>query len=166
MSENLDEKNEIVQQTEKMMVKWKSKRGALIMALHEVQGAFGFVPWEAMEVVARELKVPMARIYSILTFYNYFKLKAPGKVIISICDGTACHIKGAPSVQEAFEKELGILAGESTDDGLFHLQVVRCLGCCGLAPVVVINGKTYGKVTALDVPKMILEWREQVKTEA
>ena len=130
------------------------------MALHEIQGAFGYVPWCSMEVVAEELKIPMAQIYSVLTFYNHFKLNPPGKVVISICDGTACHIKGSQSVIDAFESELGVKAGITTDDGLFYIQVVRCLGCCGLAPVVVVNGKTYGRVTPLEVPKIIAEWRE------
>ena len=161
-----EDKIKIQEETKKMMVKWKTKRGSLIMALHEIQGAFGYVPWCSMEVVAEELKIPMAQIYSVLTFYNHFKLNPPGKVVISICDGTACHIKGGQSVIEAFESELGVKAGITTDDGLFYIQVVRCLGCCGLAPVVVVNGKTYGRVTPLDVPKIIAEWRETMATQA
>ena len=160
-----EDKAKIQEDTRKMLVKWKTKRGALIMALHEIQGAFGYVPWDAMEVVSEELKIPMAQIYSVLTFYNHFKLTAPGKVVISICDGTACHIKGGQSVIEAFEKELGVKAGVTTDDGLFYIQIVRCLGCCGLAPVVVVNGKTYGRVTPLDAPKIIKEWRETMAKE-
>ena len=160
-----EDKAKIQEDTRKMLVKWKTKRGSLIMALHEIQGAFGYVPWDSMEVVAEELKIPMAQIYSVLTFYNHFKLKAPGKVVISICDGTACHIKGGQSVIEAFEKELGVPAGTTTDDGLFYIQIVRCLGCCGLAPVVVVNGKTYGRVTPLDAPKIIKEWRETMAKE-
>ena len=155
-----EDKVKIQEDTRKMMVKWKSKRGSLIMALHEVQNAFGYVPWDAMEIVATELQIPMAQIYSVLTFYNHFKLKAPGKVVISICDGTACHIKGGPAVIEAFKKNLGVQEGETTADGLFYIQIVRCLGCCGLAPVVVINGKTYGKVRPEQVPEIIAEWRE------
>lgn len=155
-----EDKVKIQEDTCKMMVKWKSKRGSLIMALHEVQNAFGYVPWDAMEIVAAELQIPMAQIYSVLTFYNHFKLKAPGKVVISICDGTACHIKGGPAVIEAFKKNLGVQEGETTADGLFYIQIVRCLGCCGLAPVVVINGKTYGKVRPEQVPEIIAEWRE------
>ena len=155
-----EDKVKIQEDTRKMMVKWKSKRGSLIMALHEVQNAFGYVPWDAMEIVAAELQIPMAQIYSVLTFYNHFKLKAPGKVVISICDGTACHIKGGQAVIEAFKKNLGVQEGETTADGLFYIQIVRCLGCCGLAPVVVINGKTYGKVRPEQVPEIIAEWRE------
>ena len=161
-----EDKTKIQEETKKMMVKWKSKRGSLIMALHEIQGAFGYVPWCSMEVVAEELKIPMAQIYSVLTFYNHFKLNPPGKVVISICDGTACHIKGSQSVIDTFESELGVKAGITTDDGLFYIQVVRCLGCCGLAPVVVVNGKTYGRVTPLEVPKIIAEWRETMAKQA
>ena len=160
-----EDKAKIQEDTRQMLVKWKTKRGSLIMALHEIQGAFGYVPWDAMEVVSEELKIPMAQIYSVLTFYNHFKLTAPGKVVISICDGTACHIKGGQSVIEAFEKELGVKAGVTTPDGLFYIQIVRCLGCCGLAPVVVVNGKTYGRVTPLDAPKIIKEWRETMAKE-
>ncbi len=159
-------KTEIEEKTAEVVKKWVGKRGSLIMALHEVQGAFGYVPWEAMAVVSEKMEIPVAQIYGVLTFYNFFKLKAPGKVIISMCDGTACHIKGAPAVISEFEKELKIKAGDSTDDGLFHLQVVRCLGCCGLAPVGVVNGKTYGRMKPEDVPAIIQEWRENMKEEA
>ena len=157
---------EIMENTEREKVllilkKWKPKRGALIMALHEIQGVFGYVPWEAALLAAQQLNTPVARLYEVLTFYNYFKLKTPGKYIISICDGTACHIKGGNCVLQAFEECLGVPAGNTTKDGLFFIQVVRCLGCCGLAPVVVINGKTYGKVEAAQVPQIIAEWRKK-----
>ncbi len=154
--------NETKEKVEKLLVKWKSKRGSLIMALHEIQGVFGFVPWSAVEIVSRELNIPVSQIYAVLTFYNYFKLSAPGKVIISLCDGTACHIKGAPSLIDAIYNCLGIKDGETTADGVFHLQIVRCLGCCGLAPVVVVNGKTYRKVVPADIPKIIAEWRSSI----
>ena len=143
--------------------KWANKRGPLIMALHEVQNMLGYVPWEAAEIVATELDVHLARVYEVLSFYIYFKLELPGKVVISICDGTACHIKGGEDLVAVFEKALKIQRGTTTPDGLFHLQIVRCLGCCGLAPVVVVNGKTYGKVTAAGIPKIIEEWQEKVK---
>ena len=153
---------------EKAVRKWKNKRGALIMALHEIQGLRGYVPWESAKAVAAELEVPLAQIYGVLTFYNYFKLESPGKVIISICDGTACHIKGSGPVIDGFAQTLGIRPGETTPDKVFHLQIVRCLGCCGLAPVVVVNGKTYGKVAPGDICNIVAEWRKKVEegTEA
>lgn len=127
--------------------KWRNKRGSLIMALHEIQDRYGYVPREVSLQLSQLMDVPLARIYEVITFYNYFKLEAPGKYIISVCMGTACYLKGAQDLIAAFEDQLGINNGESTEDGLFHLQEVRCVGCCGLAPVVVVNGKTYSKMT-------------------
>jgi NADH-quinone oxidoreductase subunit E len=145
--------------------KWAKKRGSLIMMLHEIQNQRGFVPREAALELAKAADVPLARIYEVLTFYNYFKITAPGKAVISICTGTACHLKGAPEVLGAFRDELEIEEGQTTPDGVFHLQCVRCVGCCGLAPAVVINGKTYGKVKPADVRGMLAEWREKVAAE-
>jgi NADH-quinone oxidoreductase subunit E len=126
--------------------KWKNKRGSLIMALHDLQGRLGYVPREQAMKLGRELDVPLARIYEVVTFYNYFKAKAPGKYIISVCTGTACHIKGTKQLLAGLEAELNIQEGESTPDHEYHLQGVRCLGCCGLAPLVSVNGKVYGKL--------------------
>jgi NADH-quinone oxidoreductase subunit E len=126
--------------------KWKKKRGSLIMALHDLQGRLGFVPRESAMKLGRAMDVPLARIYEVVTFYNYFKLEAPGKYIISVCTGTACHIKGSGELLKGLEKELGISEGESTADKEYHLQAVRCLGCCGLAPLASVNGKVYGKL--------------------
>lgn len=140
--------------------KWKGKRGSLIMALHEIQNQMGYVPREATMEISSQMDVPLARIYEVLTFYNYFKLEAPGKAVISICTGTACYLKGAPALVEEFKKDLGIDIGETTPDGIFHLQCVRCVGCCGLAPVVSVNGKIYGKLKPSDIKPIIAEWRE------
>ncbi len=146
--------------------KWQKKRGALIMMLHEIQDKRGFVPRELALDLARRVDVPLAKIYEVLTFYNYFKLKAPGKAVISVCTGTACHLKGAPELLEAFSEQLGIEEGQTTEDGAFHLQSVRCVGCCGLAPVVVVNGKTYGKLRPEGVGAIIAEWRERFADQA
>lgn len=142
--------------------KWRKKRGSLIMALHEIQSVKGYVPWEDAVEIANGMGVPLARIYEVLTFYNFFKLEAPGKAVISVCTGTACYLKGNDKVLEEFKKELGINEGESTEDRMFHLQVVRCVGCCGLAPVCVVNGKTYGRVT----PGRCLEYFERMAQQA
>ena len=130
--------------------KWKKKRGSLIMALHELQGRLGYVPRESAMKLGREMGIPLANIYEVLTFYNYFKLESPGKYIISVCTGTACHIKGSPKLLHGVEDELGIKEGESTPDSEYHLQGVRCLGCCGLAPLASVNGKVYGKQDVTD----------------
>jgi len=155
--------------------KWKKKRGSLIMALHDLQGRLGFVPREQAMKLGREMGVPLARIYEVVTFYNYFKLEAPGKYIISVCTGTACHIKGADQLLKGIEKELGIHEGQSTPDKEYHLQGVRCLGCCGLAPLASVNGKVYGKLNVseshyviervqIDKP-MIVAHEEEAVTE-
>jgi NADH-quinone oxidoreductase subunit E len=130
--------------------KWKKKRGSLIMALHDLQGRMGFVPRESAMKLGRAMDVPLARIYEVVTFYNYFKTEAPGKYIISVCTGTACHIKGSKNLLEGLQKELKIHEGESTPDKEYHLEGVRCLGCCGLAPLVSVNGKVYGKLDTMN----------------
>lgn len=145
--------------------KWRKKRGSLIMALHEIQGIKGYVPWEDAVEIAVGMGIPLARIYEVLTFYNFFKLEAPGKAVISVCTGTACYLKGNDKVLEEFKKELGIGEGESTEDRMFHLQCVRCVGCCGLAPVCVVNGKTYGRVTPTDVRGILEEWRNKLSED-
>ena len=145
--------------------KWRKKRGSLIMALHEIQDIKGYVPWEDALAIAEGLNVPLARIYEVLTFYNFFKLEAPGKAVISVCTGTACYLKGNDKVLEEFKKELGINEGESTADKMFHLQCVRCVGCCGLAPVCVVNSKTYGRVTPGDVRNILEEWKTKLAEE-
>jgi len=165
MAENNSEEEKYKEGTIEAVKKWKLKRGSLIMALHEIQGTFGYIPWASARTVADEMGIPLARIYEVLTFYNYFKIEKPGKYIISVCDGTACHLKGSQNVLKAYQDELGIKAGESTSDRLFHLQIVRCLGCCGLAPVSTVNGKTYSKVTPGDVKNIIAEWRKNAAEE-
>lgn len=131
--------------------RWKDKRGSLIMALHDLQSRFGYVPREAALELGKNLNVPLARIYEVVTFYNYFKLEAPGRNIISVCMGTACYLKGAPEIVAKLSEKLGVKPGETTPDKQFHLQQVRCIGCCGLAPVVTVNEKVLAKVKAADV---------------
>lgn len=146
--------------TAKTLKRWKDKRGSLIMALHEIQDQQGYVPRESAFALAESMDVPLARIYEVLTFYNYFKLTPPGKAVVSVCTGTACYLKGAGTLVKTFKQELSIETEETTSDGLFYLQTVRCVGCCGLAPVVVVNGKTYGKVKPEQVKQIIGEWQD------
>ena len=126
--------------------RWKDKRGSLIMALHDLQNRFGYVPREQALALAPKLGVPLARIYEVVTFYNYFKTEAPGKQVISVCMGTACYLKGAPAIVANISKQLGIKPGETTPDKEFHLQEVRCVGCCGLALVVMVNDHVHAKL--------------------
>lgn len=119
-----------------------------------------YISVEAMREVAEILDIPQSRVYSVATFYKALSLVPLGKNVIRICNGTACNIRGAPKILKAFEDELGIKNGETTEDGLFTIQLVNCLGACALAPVVTINDQVYGKVKIKDIPGIIEEVRE------
>lgn len=142
---------------------WKYKKGSLIMILHAVQDYYGFVPQEICFTLAKELKIPLARIYEVLTFYNYFKLKPVAKYKISVCMGTACYLKGSPDNLQTIKEALNIEEGETSEDGLFTLETIRCYGCCGLAPVISINGEIYGKVDKQKMLDILNEYREKAK---
>ncbi|MFW5859418.1 MAG: NAD(P)H-dependent oxidoreductase subunit E [Planctomycetota bacterium] len=144
---------------------WKDRPGSLIMALHQVQDRLGYVPRQAALDLAAGMGVPLARIYEVTTFYSFFKLESPGRAIISVCTGTACHLKGAPDLLGCFCELLGVSPGNTTDDGCFHLQGVRCVGCCGLAPVVTVRDRTYGKVTPGQIHGIIEDWRALLAQE-
>lgn len=140
---------------------WKDEEGNLIMMLHEIQNRIGFVPREATLLLAEETGVPVARVYEVLTFYHYFKLVAPGKNNIILCNGTACYLKGVERILNELERRLGIKDGETTKDRLFHIETVRCVGCCGMAPVLVVNGKTIGKSVPTDVAGLVENIRKE-----
>lgn len=148
---------------EQVIEKHKGDPGALIQVLHYVQERLGYVPRDVQVRVAEKLGVSLSDVYGVLTFYSFFREKPRGKYIISSCQGTACYVRGAPEVLARLEKELGIGAGDSTDDGMFTLEVVRCLGACGLAPVLTVNKETYGRMSADRVPSVLNLYR--VKTE-
>ena len=135
----------------KAVQKWQKKPGSLIMALHEIQSRYGYVPREVSMEVAQLMNVPLARIYEVLTFYNYFRIDPPGKHNVAVCLGTACYLKGSAAVQTAITKALPLGKDGTTADREFHVESVRCVGCCGLAPVVVIDGVVHGKVTPAGV---------------
>lgn len=150
--------DEMRKEVDEIVKPWEGKEGNLIMVLHQIQNRYSYVPRDISFEVAKRLNIPLARIYEVITFYNYFKLEAPGKNIISVCLGTACYLKGAPALIEALEQNLGVKPGETTPDGQFHVQAVRCLGCCGLAPVLTVGHKVYSAVTADQVPAIIAEY--------
>lgn len=140
---------------------WEGREGNLIMILHAIQNRHGFVPREVCLFLAEAMEIPMARIYEVLTFYHYFKLVAPGKHNLTVCNGTACYLKGAGRLLAELEKRLNIVDGETTEDRLFHMESVRCIGCCGMAPAMVVDQKTVGKVAVTDVAGMIERIRMQ-----
>ena len=140
---------------------WKGRPGNLIMVLHQVQQTYGYIPREIAIEVSTLLNVPLAKIYGVVTFYNFFKLQKAGKYIAQVCLGTACYLRGGDDLIKEFEKQLGVGVNATTPDGLFSVEAVRCLGCCGLAPVVVVNGEVYGKLGTGDVAGIIEKYRKQ-----
>lgn len=139
---------------------WKEKPGNLIMVLHQVQQTYGYIPREVAIEVSALLSVPLAKIYGVVTFYNFFKLQKAGKYIIQVCLGTACYLRGGDDLMKTLERELGIGVNGTTPDGLFSVEAVRCLGCCGLAPVIVVNGEVHGKLETKDIPGIIEKYRK------
>jgi NADH:ubiquinone oxidoreductase subunit E len=135
----------------------------LISILHKVQGHFGYLGEEQMNAVAQLLQVPTTKVTGVATFYHYFRLKPRGKFLINVCLGTACYVKGSEAIMMRFREELGIELGETTRDGMFTLQASRCLGTCGLAPVVMINDEVHGKVRPDQVIGLIEACRQKAK---
>ena len=133
----------------------KHADGPLMPILQKAQTLFGYLPYEVMELISDEMDVPVSEIFGIATFYAQFSLRPTGDNVISVCTGTACYVKGAASVLDAVKKELNIETGETTEDGKFTIRDTRCLGCCGLAPVMMINDDVYGRMTP-DAVKGIL----------
>lgn len=127
------------------------REGSLITVLHHAQEIFGYLPTEVQSHIARRLEIPDSKVYGVVTFYSFFTIKPKGKFRINVCMGTACFVRGAADVLDAFAKELKIKAGETTGDMMFSLDALRCVGACGLAPVVTVNGKTYGRVKPEEV---------------
>lgn len=140
---------------------WRTKEGNLIMILHQIQDRYGYVPRQASLALSMLLEVPLARIYEVITFYHYFKLEKPGKHMVSVCMGTACYLKGAPALLDELKNLLDVEEGHTTHDGNFHLDVVRCLGCCGLAPVLKIGGRIYGEVKKSDIINIISSYTKE-----
>ncbi|MBC8206381.1 MAG: NAD(P)H-dependent oxidoreductase subunit E [Kiritimatiellales bacterium] len=134
---------------------WKEKPGNLIMVLHRVQAHFGYIPRETAFEVAELLDVPVAKIYGVITFYHLFRLTKPGRNQIAVCMGTACYLKGGEDLILEFERLLGVGINTVTEDGEFSVEAVRCIGCCGLAPVMTVNGEVFGDVKNKDCKKIL-----------
>jgi NADH:ubiquinone oxidoreductase subunit E len=131
----------------------------LISVMHKVQAKYGYLSEQHMQEIAQALSVPAATVSGVATFYHFFRLSPRGKYAISVCLGTACYVRGADKIYEAFKTELGISEGETTIDGMFSLETTRCLGVCGQAPVVTVNNKVLGKVSAEMIPSLIKDLR-------
>jgi NADH-quinone oxidoreductase subunit E len=155
------DREEINNEIASLVSKWKDKPGNLIMILHELQNHYEYVPREAALQLSKILGVPLARIYEVITFYNFFKLQPPGKHKIAVCLGTACYLKGAPQIIDEIKNILNIIESGTTKDGMFQLDIVRCLGCCGLSPVMTIDGKVYGKLKKNEIMDILSKYGKQ-----
>jgi len=140
---------------------FNNEEGELINVLHKTQEHFGYLPAEIQEAVAQELKMSVAKVYGVVTFYSFFTMLPKGKFPISICTGTACYVRGADNVLQEFKRQLKIEVGETTEDGKYSLSCLRCVGACGLAPVVLVGDKTYGRVSPEGVKEILAEYSDK-----
>ncbi|SFU72521.1 NAD(P)-dependent iron-only hydrogenase diaphorase component iron-sulfur protein [Clostridium sp. DSM 8431] len=139
----------------------QSKKGALIEVLHYVQDMYGYIDIDMQEHISEKMNIPKSKIYGVISFYSYFTTEAKGEHVISVCTGTACFVKGSHEILEEFKKILKINPGETTADGKFTLNTLRCVGACGLAPIVSVGDKLYGRFKKEDVRKVIMEFSEE-----
>lgn len=139
----------------------QTKREKLIPILQEVQEKEGYLSRESIMKISEKLKLPASKVYGVASFYNQFRFQPRGKYEIQVCRGTACHVQGSQKILEILEGELGVKHGETTRDGLFSLEVVACIGACGLAPVISINGEFLAKVTADKIKNILNEFRQK-----
>ena len=138
--------------------KYKGTDGALIPVLHEAQDIFGYLPKEVQQKISDGLNVPMAEIYGVVTFYTQFSIYPKGQYQVAVCLGTACYVKGSGDIIEKIKQRLGIDVGECTADGKFSLDATRCIGACGLAPVLTVNDEVYGRLTVDDVDDILAKY--------
>lgn len=146
------------QELAQVINEYRDMEGALIMVLHRAQEIFGYLPEDVQKIVAKELDLPLAEVYGVTTFYSYFSLKPRGKYRIAVCLGTACYVRGAAELVSAIEKQLNIKVNDTTSDGRFTLEVSRCIGACGLAPVMTVNEDVYGRLSPDKVPEILAKY--------
>jgi len=153
-NKNMDEKlNEIIR-------KYKNTDGALIPVLHEAQDIYGYLPMDVQKKISEGLNIPLSEIYGVVTFYTQFSLKPKGKYKINVCLGTACYVKGSGIILDKIKEKLNIDVGECTEDGKYSLDACRCIGACGLAPVMTINEEVYGRLVPDDVGDILKKYEE------
>lgn len=150
-----------LQQLKEVCKSFNNEAGELINVLHKAQSIFGYLPAEVQEVVAHELNVSVAKVYGVVTFYSFFTMVPRGKYPISVCTGTACYVRGAEKVLDEVKRLLKVPVGETTPDGKFSIAGLRCVGACGLAPVVLVGDKTYGRVAPDGVKEILKEYEDK-----
>ncbi|HZK34686.1 MAG TPA: NADH-quinone oxidoreductase subunit NuoE [Bacillota bacterium] len=161
MSDFLQDNKEKLDQLQQTIEEWKGKEGPLMPILHKAQETFGYLPLELQAYIAEELDIPVSDIYGVATFYSQFTINQKGKYNIGVCMGTACYVKGSQDVLDELVKELGVEPGETTDDGVFTLEATRCLGACGLAPVLMVNEDVYGRLKKGDTKDIVAKYRDK-----
>ena len=161
--DNMKLRLEAVKQIKEICSRYKDEPSPLMLVLADVQNEYGYIPLEVQEVISEELDIPVSDIYGVVTFYSFFSLNPKGKYVIGVCIGTACYVKGGQNVLDKFSELLKIKVGQTTSDGLFTLDALRCIGACGIAPAISINGTVYPKVKLSDVDKIIKEYREKAE---
>ncbi len=142
-----------------------AQRDKLIPILQDIQQQLGYIPRDAVAAIGTHLNLPSSKIYGVATFYNQFRFSPPGRYHIQVCRGTACHVKGSHGILERLQRELEIKPDQTTRDGLFSLEVVACMGACGLSPVISVNGTFHGNITSNDVPKILDMYRKNETKE-
>ena len=145
----------------KIVEKYRGDKSNLISVLHEAQELYGYLPLDVQKVISEQMDIPMAEIYGVVTFYSRFTTEPKGKYNIAVCLGTACYVKGSGEIINKFKEKLGIDVGQCTEDGMFSLEATRCIGACGLAPVLTVNEEVYGKATTDIVEKIIEDYKNR-----
>lgn len=147
---------------DEIVTRYREKDGNVIFLLQETQDALGYIPEEAVNYFSKKLEIPASRFYGVVTFYSQFHLKPRGKNIVSVCCGTACHVKGGSKIAERVQRDLGLTAdGETTEDGKFTFEIVRCVGACSIAPVVLVNNKAYAEMSADGTSRILKELKKR-----
>jgi len=159
MSLSNEQKAQKMQELQSYIDLHKSDKGPLMPIMQKAQELFGYLSLETQSVIADGLGIPVSEVYGVATFYAQFSLEPKGEYVIGVCTGTACYVKGAQAVLEEVEKVLGVPKGKTTSDGRFTIQDTRCIGCCGLAPVMVINDDVYGRLVPSDIPGIIEKYK-------
>ncbi|MGA2378539.1 MAG: NAD(P)H-dependent oxidoreductase subunit E [Spirochaetia bacterium] len=148
-----------------VIAKYPKSREQLISILQEVQAEYGYLSREGINTISSYLNLPSSKIFGVATFYNQFKLNAPGSIQVALCRGTACHVKGSLNLLDTCRQLLGIEVGETTKDGLFSLETVACLGCCSIAPAMMVNGRFFGRLDKKQVEYLVDAWRASGRVE-
>ncbi len=157
----LDENKEKFEELQKVIDEFKGKEGPLMPVMHKAQELFGYLPIEVQNFISEALDIPMSDVYGVATFYSQFSLKPKGKYFIGVCLGTACYVKGAQKILDELAKELNIKPGDTTEDMKFTLEATRCLGACGLAPVLMVNDDVYGRLVTSDVKGIVDKYKDK-----